>query len=418
MRLPSAPAWFGAFSTDIFIAFRNVLRHRRRSLTGVSSVAFGVIALMLAAGFIQWIYWAMREDTIRSRLGHMQIVAAGYMENGQADPFKYLLPAHSKERTAIEQLPGVETLAPRLGFSGLISLGETTLSFTGEGVDPQREGRLATSMNIRDGTTLAADESNGVLLGEGLAANLGAKVGDTVVIVANTRSGGINAVEAHVRGVFATVSKAYDDSALQLDLSAAQKLLHVNGVHTWVVCLRDTDQTDAVLAQVRKIIAPTKMEVTPWYEMADFYNKTVSLFSKQVGVMKLIIAIIIVLSISNTLTMSVLERTSEIGTSLALGTTRLQILRQFIGEGLALGILGGVVGLLLGSLLALLVSVIGIPMPPPPGMAHAFTGEVRITAALSADAFSLAVITTLLASIYPAWRASRLEIVDALRHSK
>jgi putative ABC transport system permease protein len=418
MRLPPASALFGAFSTDLLIAFRNVFRHRRRSLTGISSVAFGVVALMLAAGFIEWIYWAMREDTIRSRLGHMQIVRAGYLEDGQADPFRFLLPANSPERTAIEALPEVETLAPRLAFSGLISLGETTLSFIGEGIDAEREGRLATQTDIRAGQALAAGDQNSVMLGEGLAANLGAKVGDQVIIVANTKSGGINAVEARVKGIFATISKPFDDAALQLELSTAQSLLRVQGAHLWVLCLKETQRTDEVLTQVREILGPTKLEVTPWYEMADFYNKTVSLFSKQVGVMKLIIAIIIVLSISNTLTMSVLERTSEIGTSLALGTRRVQILRQFMGEGLALGVIGGTVGLIVGALLALVVSAIGIPMPPPPGMAHGFTGEVLVTPRLAFDASLLAVTTTLLASIYPAWRASRLEIVDALRHSK
>ncbi len=85
----------------------------------------------------------------------------------------------------------------------------------------------------------------------------------------------------------------------------------------------------------------------PWYELADFYNKTVELFSKQVNVMKLIIALIIVLSISNTQTMTVLERTSEIGTSMALGVTRAQTLRRFLLESLVIGLVGGLVGLAL-----------------------------------------------------------------------
>jgi putative ABC transport system permease protein len=135
-------------------------------------------------------------------------------------------------------------------------------------------------------------------------------------------------------------------------------------------------------------------------------------------VMKLIIAVIIVLSISNTMTMSVLERTGEIGTAMALGVRRAGILRQFVTEGVLIGTLGGVLGVLLGVVLALAISGVGIPMPPPPGMGRGFVGEIRITGGLVVDAVVLALATTLLASLYPAWKASRMEVVDALRHNR
>src|SRR5262245_43231370 len=128
VRLGRSPS-VKALRVDVWLAFRNVLRQRRRTLVGVASVAFGIVALVLAAGFIEWIYWAMREDTIRGGLGHVQIVRKGFLESGQADPFAFLLPAQAAERQSLEQWPGVRTLSPRLGFSGLVSLGETTLSF-------------------------------------------------------------------------------------------------------------------------------------------------------------------------------------------------------------------------------------------------------------------------------------------------
>src|SRR5262245_25612659 len=93
-RLPSV----GVLRADVELAFRNVLRQRRRSLIGIASVAFGVVALVLAAGFIEWVYSAMREDTIRSGLGHVQIVRKGFLESGQANPFAFLLPAQAAER--------------------------------------------------------------------------------------------------------------------------------------------------------------------------------------------------------------------------------------------------------------------------------------------------------------------------------
>ena len=136
------------------------------------------------------------------------------------------------------------------------------------------------------------------------------------------------------------------------------------------------------------------------------------------GSLILLIALIVILSISNTLSMAVIERTGEIGTSMALGVRRSGILQLFIWEGALLGLLGGLIGVALGYALGALISAIGIPMPPPPGMARGYIGQIAISPALAMDGLMLAFVTTLLASIAPAWKASRMNIVDALRHQR
>ncbi len=136
---------------------------------------------------------------------------------------------------------------------------------------------------------------------------------------------------------------------------------------------------------------------------------------RQFGVIQGIIGLIIVLSISNTLMMNVMERRGEIGTAMALGLRRSNIQRQFLIEGVILGLLGGVVGALLGSLLGALISWIGIPMPPPPGTEAGYTAQIQNSWRLTADAVILAVGTTMIAGLYPSWRAARMNIVDALR---
>jgi putative ABC transport system permease protein len=222
-----------------------------------------------------------------------------------------------------------------------------------------------------------------------------------------------------VAGVFISPNQAYDDSALYLPIGLAQSLLRVNGAHVWLVLLNDTDRTDDFLAQFRTRFPASadKLEFVPWYQQADFYNKTVALFTQQMNVLRLIIGFIIVLSISNMLVMNVLERTGEIGTLLAIGFKRKKILQLFAIEGLLLGLIGASLGLIIGYGLAELISAIGIPMPPPPGMEEGYTGRIRITPNVMVTAFLIAFITTALAGLYPAWKASRLPIINALRHN-
>jgi len=123
-------------------AIINVTRQRRRTAAGAVAVTFGVVAFLLAGGFIEWVYWAMREGTIKANIGHVQIVRPGYFKSGQSDPFRYLLPQEAPELSAIEQVPHVLLASPRISFSGLISLGDSTVSYVADGVDPERAAEL------------------------------------------------------------------------------------------------------------------------------------------------------------------------------------------------------------------------------------------------------------------------------------
>lgn len=405
------------FQGEWRLAARNLFRHRRRSASALLAIGLGVMTLLIASGFIEWIFWAMREATIQSQLGHIQVVKHDYFKHGTADPFDYLLSEESTALNTLRAAPHVEAVTPRLYFSGLISHGETTVSFLGTGVQPASERRVSRQVAMIRGHDLSAADG-GVILGEGLAANLGVAPGDKVVLLATTVSGGINAVERVVEGVFRTAAKAYDDVALRIPIEPARSLVRADGSHMWVVLLDDTARTPAVLKDLRARLAAqgAGLDLVPWYDQADFYNKTVTLFSRQVDVVWVLIAAVMVLSISNTMIMSVLERTREIGTQLALGFKRRRILRQFLREGAVLGAVGGLAGVAVALVLARIISAVGIPMPPPPGMAVGYIGEIMITWPLALGALLLGLSSSVAASLYPAWKASRMEIVDALRY--
>lgn len=403
------------FSTSLLLALRNLARNRNRTLVAMLTVAGGVTAFLLAGGFINWVFHDMREATIHSQLGHIQIVRPDYFEKGIADPYSYLLPGKSQEEEKIRSTPGVASLTPRLAFSGLASYGDVTVSFSGEGIDPERERPISSRITIKEGQDLENVSESGAILGEGLAKALDVKPGDSIVLLGTAANGSTNAIEVKVAGIFFTIYKDYDDTALRLPIPLARKLMRVDGATSWVALLDKTDLTTQAVEAISHSLKPKDFQIVPWTDLADFYNKTVVLFSKQVDVVKIIIGLIIILTISNTQTMSVLERTTEIGTSLAIGLRGSEILRLFLLEGALIGIVGGLIGVGLGYGLAEIISAIGIPMPPPPGMARGYTGQILVSGPLAVDALTLAVLTTLLASVMPAWKASRMNIVDALR---
>jgi putative ABC transport system permease protein len=400
------------------LGFRNLLRARRRSAYALAAVAFGVVAILLSEGFTEWQFDALREATIRAQLGHIQITRPDFHSLGSADPQRFVFEPSPAMLGRIEAIDAVSIVTPRLNVVGLASTGELTVSFLGEGVHPEKETALSDQLEVIEGEPLSSS-SPGVLLGEGLAQTLHAKVGVPVVLMINPEGGSLNAVELPVRGIFRSNVKAFDDIALRVNIGTAQTLMRTQGAHALVLLLKRTDETEATLAQAREILKDQKpaLQAIAWNALSDFYNKTVELFSRQMLVVKLLIQAIVILSVATLMIMSVAERTGEIGTIMAVGTRRRNVLLQFLIEGALLGIVGGLIGLVIGTALAELISWIGIPLPPPPGSNRPFTGQILVTAGIALHVLILTVCAAVLASVFPALKASRLQIVDALRTS-
>jgi len=157
------------------------------------------------------------------------------------------------------------------------------------------------------------------------------------------------------------------------------------------------------------------LEVHSWRKLALFHNQTVSLFNRELDVIKLIIATIVILGIANTIGMSILERRAELATLRALGLRRGAIARLLVGEALLTGLLGGLLGIVLAAVIARIITAIGIPFPSPPGSTRPFLGGVDFIPAIAVSSFLLSVVSTLAASLLPVWRATRRPIAEILR---
>jgi putative ABC transport system permease protein len=399
------------------LAFRNIFRNRLRTALTLAAIICGVAAIIVSGGFVEDVFVQLRESTIHSRLGHAQIYRTGYLDYGRRDPMRYLIEQPQTIVAQARAIPHVQAVMTRVNFSGLANNGRADLPIIGEGVEAGKEARLGTAMIFISGHTLQDDDPFGVIVGEGVATALQLKPGSPLNLTVSTPQGALNTLEFNVVGVFRSFSKDYDDRAVRIAQAAAQELLYTPAIHSVVVALDDTAHTDAVVTQLKARLGKLGYEVKPWHELADFYNKTVALYKRQFGALQFIILVMLVLSVASTVNMVVYERTGEFGTLLALGMRRWKIFRLILLENILLGLVGGLLGIVVGLGLAALISTVGLPMPPPPGSNAAYTATIRIVPWVVAIAAITGALSAALAALLPARRASRLEVVGALRHN-
>jgi putative ABC transport system permease protein len=399
------------------IAVRNLTRQRTRALLTLASVGFGVASLLLAAGFIDDILWQLRDATIHSQLGHFEVFAPGYVDAGRREPLAHTLADPRAAIDAIRAIPGVTTVARRLSFSGLLSNGRTDANVSVEGIDPVAEAAIGTAVTTIAGSPLGAVSGPAVVVGDGLAHTLKLRVGDTVTLLASTRDGALNTLDAPVAGVFRSPFRDYDERAVRISLRDAQDLAATDSVNSLAVLLRPDASVDDAVAAAKHVLPPVRYDIRPWWSLADFYEATASLYRRQFVVLLTIVAVMVLLGVANSVNMSLHERQSEFGTVRALGYGASAVFRQIIVESALLGVAAALAGIVLGLLLAWGISAIGIDMPPPPNSDVGYRAAIRVSFPNVALAAAIGIIAAVFGAILPARRLARMPIVDALRHA-
>ena len=396
-------------------ALRNVFRQRARSAGTLAAIAFGVVGLILAGGFVEDMFVQLGEAVIHSQSGHLQVVRKGYREGRHRAPESYLIEQPDTLKRQLAAEPGTQMVLARLGFNGVVNNGKRDLGIIGEGVEASGEGRLGTYLRYIEGRPLEDRDVDGIVLGQGVAKSLGLAPGDRVNLVISLAQGAVNTLDFEVVGVFQSFSKDFDARAVRIPLQAARTLMDTPSAHVLVVALDDTKETDRVLAALHRALDAQGYEVASWRELSDFYDKAVELYGRQFGVLRLIILLMVLLSVMNSVNMTLFERTREFGTLLALGDNPRRVFTLIMTESVLLGLFGALLGVVAGCVLAWLISAIGIPMPPPPNANIGYVAKIELVAADVAMAGAIGFFATVLAAIVPARRASRARIVDALR---
>jgi putative ABC transport system permease protein len=399
------------------IAFRNIFRNRRRSALTLFVVIFGAVALILFGGYKEMTFRGLRESTIRDRLGHIQIYAQGYLDHENQKPLEHGLDRMEDVRRVVEQDARVEITTSEIGLIGLVSNGEKSETFLATAVEPDRDHRKRRQW-ILQGSSLSPGESDDVIIGQGLAASMSARPGDYLTLMTTTVHGSLNAMDVRVAGIFSTGVKEYDDRAVKMALAGAQRLLQTKKVEKLIVILKDTSDTDGVKRDLERNFQSRQwpLDVRDWSQLATFYHQVMSLYNGIFGFLGIVVFAVVILSVANTVMMSTFERTREIGTLMSMGTSRLRIWTLFLFEGFFVGLLGGTMGLMAGALLGEGINRLHLMLPPPPGYTMGYTLQILLRPSILVTALVIALVTATLSSVVPAFKASRLKIVDALGH--
>jgi putative ABC transport system permease protein len=407
----------------LLFALKNIARNKRRSATMLGMIALGSTALLLAGGYSAATFRGLREQTIANGIGHLQIGGPGFREE-EPKPMASGLSDVATIRRIARENPHVRAAAARVEFNGLASNGEKSVVFLGRGVEPNEEYRAAGfTLAMRSGQPLSSSNSSKepeAVIGIGLAKSLRIGVGDRLTLLAQTVDGAINGADVRVVGTYTTGIKEMDDRALLVHLDTAQLILNTPKVSKLIVVLDHTENTAAVQSALTGAFASAGLaqqtEMANWSDLATFYHQVRGLYSGIFIFLGFIIVSLVILSSGNAMTMAVMERVKEIGTLMALGTSRTLVIVMFVTEAFGLGLLGGVTGAIVGYLAANGINNAHIMLPPPPTFSRGVLLNVDFVPALWVGVPLVMLITLLIASLLPAARAARLRITDALGH--
>jgi putative ABC transport system permease protein len=399
------------------IAFRNVFRNRRRSAITMVVLIVGATALILFGGYKEISFYGLRESTIRNRVGHLQIYKKGFLKSESQKPLEFGLENVIQLRRAIENDARVEMTVPQISLMGLVTNGEKSETFLATGVEADKDQKMS-AQRLVAGESISDKETDGVIVGELLARSMGVKPGDYLTLMTTTVSGSLNGLDVRVRGTFATGMKEFDERAIKMPLAGAQQLLQTQKIERLLVLLKKTDDTDEVKATLESRFVQNHwdLEMLDWSALATYYHQVRSIFNGIFGFLGIIVFLIVIVSVANTIILSIFERTREIGTLMAMGTRRRQVWAMFFLEGLMIGVVGGLLGIAVGSGVGELINQAHIQLPPPPGYTTGYNLRIMLKPSILMTVMLLSSVTATIASVLPAFKASRLKIVDALGH--
>lgn len=441
----------------IAVAVRNVGRNRRRALITIFTVFIGVLVATGVRGLLNGLQGEIKGGSIRKMNGDLQIHKNGYQDSVDANPWKLLIPASEDSLAVVLNAPGpgdekpfITAASPRLRVMGLLNhqKTQTTTPVAVTGIDSGKElsvcSRLPEAIQagkVLDSsrevpTGVAVDEElteasgldgprrpesiapratgkHQIMITPQLMRGMKAEIGDEVVVLMQDKDNMQQAIVANIVAVVDYGIPGAGGRMAWIDLATLQDALGVKGQAS-EIALRAADgipETGAKIALQQSV--PADQVVETWADLAGFLRDAMALQDVVFASVVVIVFSIVIAAIANTSLMTVMERTREIGTLMALGYRRRHILFLFLAESTFIGMAGGIAGLFAGTVLLFVLRTRGIEMNLPGQTVHVLL-RPETSIGYRAFVFVMAVVAALVSGLFPAWRASKMKPVDAL----
>lgn len=404
------------------MALRNALRNRRRSLLTASMVMLGVACLTVAMCWIEGLFGSTI-NTAANLAGHVRVVDADYARREQLNPLHENIPDSAPLEAALRAVPGVESVYPRITMGVTATVGDEIGEEFGlvQGAPIAFfEGPLGVPGRLASGRMLQNDDE--AVIGKKLVERIGARLGDDVVLLGQTQDGSMSPAKVKLVGIV-DLGNALQNRQIFLTIERVRYMADIpGGAVELAVYGADRDEGRALAALARALPELEGKDVKSWDQRPPFDN-IMGLLSTVKGVAGFVMVFITGLGVLNTMLMSVLERTAEIGVMRAMGLRRVQVIQLFVLEALGISAIGGVLGAVLGGLGGLWLQVRGVnlgtivdKLPATVPMNSTVYGQVTPEILLSAVLLGLTM--AIVGGVVPAFRASRIEPVEAMRHRR
>ncbi len=405
------------------IAIRNLLRYKRRTLLTASLITIGVVFVLVFISVSGSFKAMMISQITDSMLGHIQVHHKGYVASIDNLPLNLNLKPEAVKKldNILAENPDIEAFSPRIKFGGMFSNFVETTNIRLNGVYPDKEFKTIPLLASRISAGKKTLEKGEILIPVLLSKGMNVKVGDTIVIVATNQDGSVNGKSLTVSGVLESATgPGGRDGYVHID--DAREILRMTDmqISETAIRLRDFSKLHSVSLKMENVLGKDLtpqgkpiFEVHTWEKLSPFYN-----LSRMIDLMtffiKLMLIAIVLISIMNVMIMAVYERIREIGTIAAIGTPPLKILNMFVIEGFCLGILGTVIGNILGAIIIYILNASKITFD-----FAMHQGLILVANINPSDLLTISVIVimvSVIASLQPAFKASRMEPITALRH--
>ena len=412
----------------LHLAFRNVWRNRRRTVITFTAISLGLAALIVGKALMDGVDLDSQKNIINAETAHIKIFADGYFEKRDELPLNYTIANPAGIVAALDSIPFLVGATPRIIFGGLLIGTTGDMGCMCVGIEPGTDGSVFNYKNtIVEGFFLTPGAESAII-GIDLARDFDLKLSDVITIEIMMADSARNALDLEVIGLFETAHPAIDKSVIMLPLDVAASALNLNSHVTEVaVRVQNLKQINKISTTIVSMLDKLGFtcKVSRWDELAGDFLKISQMKVQFLAIISLVMIIIATFGIVNTMLMSTIERTREIGTMAAIGMKRRQIMWLFVCESAIIGALGSLVGCIVGGGCALYLEKYGFDITTlDEGLQRLWTAAYPVKNTYFADlrldiliaTFIFGIIVSTVVGIYASWRAAKLEPTEALRY--